>query len=530
MQNEISRVDAGESRKVPQVARWERFEVRFEGPVTRNPFTDVLLSATFTHAETGRSISTAGFYDGDGQYAIRFMPELEGMWTYATQSNRLELEGQSGSLACVPPEADVHGPVRVKDGLHFAYADGTPFFPVGTTSYGWVHQAEELTTATVESLRNGPFNKIRMCTLPHHSRFSAESIRCFPFEGEAPVDWDYDRFNPEWFRMIEQQLDALMQIGVEADLILFHPYTGPWRFKAMPHAVDLRYVRYLVARFASFRNVWWSLANEYDFIPEKPMAEWDALCRETAACDPYAHLLSIHNGTVLYAHWQPWITHACVQDGLAVALPGRAVVLRNAYHKPVIYDEFCYEGNFNVRWGDLSGEETVFRFWEAMIAGTYAGHGEVFAEKPGMPESEELVWTAIGGVLRGAAPDRIAFMRRIFEEGVTQGWEPADKWWQVDMARNGNTRFLFWFGKNTPASWEPAIPEKELDLTPSGRYRAEIIDAWNMTITPVEGVFTLAKKEKGAYWFTDVDGKKIDLPGRPLMAVRLTAEKWSLTR
>ncbi len=29
---------------------------------------------------------------------------------------------------------------------------------------------------------------------------------------------------------------------------------------------DDRYVRYLAARLGAYRNVWWSLANEYDFL------------------------------------------------------------------------------------------------------------------------------------------------------------------------------------------------------------------------------------------------------------------------
>ena len=507
-----------------RVPLWGRFEQTFDAVLAGNPFLDVSLHVVFRHGDSGLSVEVEGFYDGDACWRIRFMPDAVGTWTWRTRSNQPQLDGHAGMLCCTPADADAHGPVRVQDRLHFAHADGTPFFPFGTTSYGWAHQPDPLAERTLESLRAGPFNKIRFCVLPHHSRQSAANMPCFPFVGDPEHGWDFERFDPAWFRLMERRIDALAAIGVEADLILFHPYCGPWPFRRMPHETDLRYVRYLVARFASFRNVWWSLANEYDFIPEKTVEDWDDLCRETAAADPYGHLLSIHNGTVLYAQWQPWITHACVQDGLALQLPGRAVVLRNAYHKPVIYDEFCYEGNFNVRWGNLSGEETTFRFWEALMGGTYAGHGEVVATQPGVGESEELAWTAVGGTLRGTSPERIDFLRRLVEAGAKGGWEPVDKWWQVDMARQGNERFLFWFGKESPTSWTPAIPEKELALVPKGRYRAEVIDAWNMTIEPVEGVLTFAKRQTGDYFFTETTGRTIGLPGRPMMAIRLTAE------
>ena len=40
--------------------------------------------------------------------------------------------------------------------------------------------------------------------------------------------------------------------------------------------------------------------------------------------DPYHHLLSIHNGSSLFNHTLPWITHASIQNGAAVEEPGRA--------------------------------------------------------------------------------------------------------------------------------------------------------------------------------------------------------------
>ena len=60
--------------------------------------------------------------------------------------------------------------------------------------------------------------------------------------------------------------------GVVADIIVFHPYDGgQWGFDCMggddPNhyntSRDERYLKYLAARFASFDNVWWSMANEW---------------------------------------------------------------------------------------------------------------------------------------------------------------------------------------------------------------------------------------------------------------------------
>lgn len=97
----------------------------------------------------------------------------------------------------------------------------------------------------------------------------------FPFEikkivkdekGKPVYEWDFTRFNPAYFAHVEACVDKLAGIGVEADLILFHPYDGGrWGFDRMPLEAGVRYLKYLIARMSSFRNIWWSLANEYDF-------------------------------------------------------------------------------------------------------------------------------------------------------------------------------------------------------------------------------------------------------------------------
>src|SRR5438105_3744590 len=143
------------------VPQWEVFELTLPGPSSGNPFLDVQLTATFSMGH--RSVNVDGFYDGSGQYKVRFMPDTLGEWLYTTTSSAPELSAKSGRFTCVAALPGAHGPVQVHNTYHFAYADGTPFFPFGTTCYAWVHQTEELQQQTLDSLSKAPFNKIRMC-------------------------------------------------------------------------------------------------------------------------------------------------------------------------------------------------------------------------------------------------------------------------------------------------------------------------------------------------------------------------------
>jgi hypothetical protein len=66
---------------------------------------------------------------------------------------------------------------------------------------------------------------------------------------------------------------ALRDLGVEADVILFHPYDR-WGFADLGAEADDRLVRYAVRRLAAFSNVWWAMANEYDLMAGKTEADW----------------------------------------------------------------------------------------------------------------------------------------------------------------------------------------------------------------------------------------------------------------
>jgi len=291
-----------------RVEQWGMFELALQGPTNGNPFLDVRFAARF--AQGYESVEVAGFYDGDGLYRVRFMPEKQGTWKHETESNAPELNGKTGEVVVTKPSPGNHGPVRVAHVFHFAYADGTPYKQVGTTCYAWTHQPEVLQEQTLKTLATSPFNKIRFCVFPKRYAWNTNEPPLYPFEGR-PRSFDTARFNPKFFQQFERRILDLQRLGIEADLILLHPYDqGAWGFDRMTPLEDDRYLRYVVARWAAFRNVWWSLANEYDFMGHKTEEDWERMGQLVARADPFRHLLSIHNGKRLFNHTCPWITHA----------------------------------------------------------------------------------------------------------------------------------------------------------------------------------------------------------------------------
>jgi len=446
-----------------ETEQWNIFELTLEGPSTGNPFVDVKLSAEFTQGS--EVFKPDGFYDGDGIYKVRFMPNATGVWTYTTRSSCSELDGRKGSFTCTKAGPDNHGPVRIWNTYQLAYADGTPHFSVGTTCYAWVHQGDKLEAETLETLKNAPFNKIRMCVFPKAYAYNQNEPEYYPYEGKPLKDWDFKRFNPAFWRHFEKRMGQLRDMEIEADIIIFHPYDR-WGFKSMGHENNLFYLRYLVARLAAYRNVWWSLANEYDFL-KWPIEHWDTYFQFIREQDPYNHLRGIHNGRDWYDHTKEWVTHASLQTSNFNA----AKEYRDKYKKPIIYDECRYEGNIPQGWGNISAEQMTRNFWMGSLAGCYVGHGETYKHP------QDVLWWSKGGVLHGKSPARIQFMKDIIEELPYQDMQP-------DFSNHPNVCVL---AKPGECYLMYFASKKETKVTlPEGRpYKVDGIDTWEKKTLPI---------------------------------------------
>lgn len=501
------------------VEQYGIFEISLPGPSGGNPFTDVKLAAQFISG--AHVIDVKGFYDGNGAYKIRFMPMQTGTWKYTTSSNSKPLNKQVGSFECIAPSAGNHGPVKVSDTYYFKYADGKSYLPFGTTVYALIHQGKELQQQTLQTLQQSPFNKLRFCVFPKTYSYVDDEPALYPYEsvqtiknqdGSVSHRWDFTRFNPAFFQQLEKRVAELGASGIEADLILFHPYDkGKWGFDSMGRQHDILFLEYITARLSSYRNIWWSMANEFDYITTKPREVWDEYSKTVVENDPYDHLCSIHNGSVYYDHWKPYFTHVSIQNGAAVEDFGRANLLRDVYFKPVIYDEVCYEGNLTQRWGRLSGEEMTEAFWQASIAGTYATHGETYRNK-----GDTIFW-AEGGKLVGTSVARIGFLRQLLENAPGP-LQLADEWKDVHTAQVDSSYYLIYFGKKMQSEWVASLPRKNGPKSGT-RFSVEIIDTWDMTISAKVDTIELAPAVD--YRMMDKHGKKIRLPVKPYLALRL---------
>lgn len=498
-----------------KVEKWGVFEIALEGKSDGNPFTDYEIKAEFAGANERKTVD--GFYDGNGIYKVRFMPSFEGSYTFRVYGNYTEEDQYEGTFEAEAASEGNHGPVRVCNTFHFAYEDGTPYYSIGTTCYVWALQSEELQEQTLRTLKDSAFNKIRFCVFPKHYDYNFNEPYSYPYEG-TPMDssvltrdnffeyigrpegnnWDYKRFNPKHFEHLEKRIQDLMELGIEADIIVMHPYDR-WGFSMMSREEDDLYWNYVIARFSAFRNIWWSLANEYDLMPQKTAEDWERYASIICEKDVYRHLRSIHNCKKIYDFSKPWVTHCSIQR-VDPYLSGELVTeWRERYQKPVVLDEIVYEGNIEHNWGNIPGEEMNRRFWEGAVRGGYPGHGETYLSE------DQILWWSHGGVLKGTSPERFKFLLKILKETPGPGLKEVRLHeFREDITATVDSLipvpyYLFYYGFRCPAF-------KEFHFDDVKEYEVEILDTWDMTITKY-GTF------KGKF--------KVELPSKQYMAVRI---------
>ncbi len=534
------------------VEKWGVFEVTVKGRSDGNPIWDYTVEGTFSSEDGQEKKTVEGFYDGDGVYRVRFMPSREGSYTYQiTGSFREGLPEQvsgdseadcpsgadtwdalSGSFLVTAPTEGNHGPVEVVDKKYLGYADGTPYYSIGTTCYAWVHQTMERQEQTLKTLAESPFNKIRFCFFPKFYVYNTKEPLTYPFvrgegqgqdvklqelakekqvlfPGQQEPEWDYGfdytRPNVEHYKRMDLRIAQLRELGIEADLILMHPYDR-WGMNTMTAECCDNYLRYVAARYSAYRNVWWSLANEYDLIPTKTGADWErygALIREK---DPYGHLRSVHNCMPFYDYGRDWVTHCSMQRQDFYKTTEYTDEYLEKYDKPVVWDEICYEGNIQLGWGNITAQELVRRFWEGFLRGGHCGHGETFLAE------DEILWWSHGGVLKGESASRLQFLLDILKEtpgryikktggmfdevvGIPSTEEKEDTPFNLEACGYE----LHYLGITQPAYRELFLPE-------GASYQVDVIDTWNMTIADggVHSGFS-----------------RVELPGRQYMALRL---------
>jgi hypothetical protein len=297
------------------VPRFEAFEKTFtqQGNYS-NPYVEVTATARFVPPGGGeRSIPL--FWDGAGQWKVRFSPDAVGTWRWLVISSDPGLNGAKGSFQCVPSTS--RGGITAMAGYpyHFQYQDGTPYWLIGDTQW--------------ESFADDPEQGLGRTSMSRYFRLRAEqgfnyvhteiiglvrssNIDASGRENRAFLDYHAETINPAYFQEVDERVRLANSLGITLGLILMEPYFTPagsidpaYRYdnacwmSFRDEAARLRYARYAVARYSAF-NVLFLLTLEWGPNP-KPIerkatiALFDRIGTEIQEQDPHGRLRGIHD-------------------------------------------------------------------------------------------------------------------------------------------------------------------------------------------------------------------------------------------
>jgi hypothetical protein len=209
---------ASQSRRMPVVSKWGRFEQSWKSTVLySNAVQDVSLTVLF-RSPLGDTHETHAFWDEDKVWRVRFTPDQPGRWSFTTTCSDAANKGlhnQLGEFMCTAADNKTrftqHGPIEIASGhKHFRHADGTPFFWLAdTVSNGarasqprdWEHYAR-----TRASQR---FTAAQWVAAP-----GLDYKKLGAFSGKERIV-----IHPEYFKRLDEKLAALTRAGLLSAIV-----------------------------------------------------------------------------------------------------------------------------------------------------------------------------------------------------------------------------------------------------------------------------------------------------------------------
>lgn len=316
-----------------------------------NPYADVEVWVDLEGPAFSKRVY--GFWDGGNTFRVRMTAIRPGRWRYTSGSNVEDsgLTGIAGSYRAEPAGADaldaqpnLRGMVGITpDRRGLQYADGTPFFLVGDTWWSVPSFRFPLPQGDtrhpigpeadlrdyLEFRKAQGFNSVAMmAAMPAwaadgHDRdlSDAEGVllrsawrapdgrttidmhneggRPFEFPGKVPgfedVVPDYDRINPEFFKVFDAKMDLIWDQGFVPFLEVARRDTGPaWqKYHDWPNSY-VRYIQYVFARYQVHNAILSPIHYDY-FLKTIPAREYNEPCNavvERYGKPPFGSLLS----------------------------------------------------------------------------------------------------------------------------------------------------------------------------------------------------------------------------------------------
>ncbi len=273
-------------------------EIAFTGDGSvDNPF-EIEATVTFFPPSGQENAETVDmFYDGADVWRARVYITEIGQWSWVTQSaDDAQLDGMQGSFTA--GESELRGMLRPhpQNPRQWVTDNGEWFLNLSDTAYKLFNRAElhwqdyirDNAMLGITSVRSGALGGWDW-------RIEAEASN-YPWDGEAITRFDLDKFQTtdarlQW--MLNNYPDMYVQMILFGNINWQTDEAG-LAWKNLPPSVHTNTMRYMIARWAAYPQLFWLVTNDMDC--RESFANNRAFVGEVglyfAAHDPWDHLLS----------------------------------------------------------------------------------------------------------------------------------------------------------------------------------------------------------------------------------------------
>lgn len=393
----------------PQAAlKFGVHEVVLEGDGSvPNPF-DTVVQVRFTPPSgASRARTVWAFHDGGNTWRARVYPSETGEWSWSsTCETDPGLSGKSGRFQCVESELPGRLLVHPKNPRQWMTEDGRWFLNLNDTSY-FLLCAQDSTGAAIPDADARAYVKDAM-------ERGITSFRSFIAVGTgASRDLETDHWN-DYFEdrdrtrpnrnsigVADRRLRMLLDEFSDATIqVVLFPRGSSYRaddtvWSKMSTAQRERILRYLIARFGAYPQIFWLVVNDAHYAPvvlppragdpEQPPRTLTfpsniAMAREVGAFfqnhDPWRHPISTGpaRGVPFYFEREPWTTYIHLEAEFEVSA-SRFEDYQDA-GKPVFLGEDRYEQDIGPSRDPKHMRYFQRRlFWSWLLGGGSANYG-----------------------------------------------------------------------------------------------------------------------------------------------------------
>jgi hypothetical protein len=252
-----------------------------------NPF-EVEVDATFTHTDSGDTLTMPGYYAGSDTWKVAFMATRTGPWTYLTSSDDPDLDGKTGTVHQGPLghggvfKADATYPKKWRmgsDGYVVPIALRMPLFQEPATQEEFEAAADFMAAHNIHMME----------TRLTEGYGTWDGRYDYIFEG----DWRDHEFDLAVWDRMELRMDALAERGLGAHVMFYSDDEGTpgWGGQTDTEALVIRYT---VARLSAYPVLMWNTG--IDVAEFRSQADVDWFGERVRTLDAYDHPISSRVG------------------------------------------------------------------------------------------------------------------------------------------------------------------------------------------------------------------------------------------